>query len=201
MGKRNNRKSANYIPPSGMNPKLAEKTEDFTVLLDTSFILTKPMNKYYGKVTFSRFHSKWRLGVFIFGLALTAGSILLFDITGIVWLFALGLLFAIYCFCMAWFGYLYTSMMSYKRLAAFYGEPIEMHVQFFPRFFRVCTEKGNLDFLYTSITSRIESTDLSILIVGTDNHIEHGQIIDKRVFEPTDLALYYDILEKAGVQI
>lgn len=195
------KKNKNMIPSSGINPKKAEMVKDFTVLLENKFILTKKMNRFYAQKTFYLFHSKWRLTTFAISLLFLTVSIICFQIPNFLIVAILSLIFALYCLFMTFFGYLYSSAVSYHNLVDFYGEPIEMHVVFYPRFFRICTDKGNLDFLYCNISKRIETAEMSILIVGTDNHIEHGQIIDKRTFEPADLAKYYDILENAGVQI
>ena len=48
---------------------------------------------------------------------------------------------------------------------------------------------------------RIELQNMSILIVGADGIIVHGQIVDKKSFEPMELSTYYDILENAGVSV
>ena len=76
-----------------------------------------------------------------------------------------------------------------------------MTVQFYEKFFRVVTPKGNRDFLYANITQRMEMGDMAILVVAQEGIVQHGQIIDKKAFAPLELSKYYDILEDAGVPI
>ena len=74
-----------------------------------------------------------------------------------------------------------------------------MKVEFYHEFFRVVTDKGTNDFPYASVRQRIELDDMGVLIAANEGMIEHGQIIDKSVFTPEQLAKYYDILEEAGL--
>ena len=76
-----------------------------------------------------------------------------------------------------------------------------MTVQFYEKFFRVVTPMGNRDFLYANIKKRIEMGDMAILVVAQEGILQHGQIVDKKAFEPLELSKYYDILEAAEVPI
>lgn len=116
-------------------------------------------------------------------------------------LWGLLLLTGLYVFVMSWLGYLYGASNSYRGFKEFYGEPVTMKVQFYEKFFRVVTPMGNRDFLYANIVKRMELSDMAILVVAQEGIIQHGQIIDKKAFEPLELSRYYDILEAAEVQI
>jgi hypothetical protein len=192
----------NFIP--GATDKSVSKEKNSLigdVLLENTFILTKEMNKRYARYTYGIFHGKWRRNTFIAGLLLMLGSfIFVYPLQWyILWL--LCLVAGIYVFMMSWMGYLYGAWTSYNTFKEFYGEPVMMTVQFYEKFFRVVTPKGNRDFLYANITNRIEMGDMAILVVAQEGIIRHGQIIDKKMFEPLELAKYYDILENAGVAI
>ena len=50
-----------------------------------------------------------------------------------------------------------------------------------------------------SMDVTISGDDMGVLIAANEGMIEHGQIIDKSVFTPEQLAKYYDILEEAGL--
>lgn len=171
------------------------------VLLENTFILTKEMNKRYARHTYGIFHKKWRRNTFIAGLLLMLVSfVFVYPLKWyLVWL--LLLVAGIYVFMMSWLGYLYGAMVSYSNFKEFYGEPVTMTVQFYEKFFRVVTPKGNRDFLYANIKQRIEMGDMAIFVVAQEGIVQHGQIIDKKAFAPLELSKYYDILEDAGVPI
>ncbi len=171
------------------------------VLLKNTFILTKEMNKRYARHTYGIFHKKWRRNTFIAGVLLMVGSFVFVYPLRLYLLWALFLIVGIYIFMMSWLGYLYGATVSYNNYKDFYGEPVSMTVEFYEKFFRVVTPKGNRDFLYANIIKRIEMGDMAILIVAQEGIVQHGQIIDKKAFEPLELSKYYDILEAAEVQI
>lgn len=171
------------------------------ILLENQFILTKEMNKRYARHTYGIFHKKWRRNTFIAGCLLMILAFVLLYVWKLYFLWGLLLLIGLYVFVMSWLGYLYGASNSYRGFKEFYGEPVTMKVQFYERFFRVVTPMGNRDFLYANIVKRIEMSDMAILVVAQEGIIQHGQIIDKKAFEPLELAKYYDILEAAEVQI
>lgn len=171
------------------------------VLLENKFILTKEMNKKYARHTYGIFHKKWRRNTFIAGCLLMILAFVLLYVWKLYLLWALLLLVGLYVFIMSWLGYLYGASNSYRGFKEFYGEPVTMTVQFYEKFFRVVTPKGNRDFLYANVVRRIEMSDMAILIVAQEGIIQHGQIIDKKAFEPLELSKYYDILEAAEVHI
>ncbi|MBR3039596.1 MAG: hypothetical protein IKI20_02930 [Lachnospiraceae bacterium] len=171
------------------------------VELVNRFILTRKMHRFYAAETFRIFHKKWSNTVFAVGLIVSAGGIIgtvmlpgFWKIPGVVFL-----LFGLYFLFMSKFGYLFGESMAYKNLEATLGTPPEMCVTFYPAFFSIKTGEKPLNFYYKQITRRLEYMEMSILIVGTDSHIAHGQIIDKAAMEPKDLERYYDVLERAGI--
>lgn len=171
------------------------------VLLENEFILTKEMNKRYARHTYGIFHKKWRRNTFIAGILLMILAFVLLYVWKLYLLWGLLLLTGLYVFVMSWLGYLYGASNSYRGFKEFYGEPVTMKVQFYEKFFRVVTPMGNRDFLYANIVKRMELSDMAILVVAQEGIIQHGQIIDKKAFEPLELSRYYDILEAAEVQI
>ncbi|MBQ7765347.1 MAG: hypothetical protein IJ397_00715 [Lachnospiraceae bacterium] len=197
----------NFIPGQNAGGSLetpnakSKKSLIGDILLENTFILTKEMNKRYARQTYGIFHKKWRRNTFIIGLLLMLVSfVFVYPLQWyILWLIFLVL--GIYVFMMSWMGYLYGAAVSYGNFKEFYGEPVMMTVQFYEKFFRVVTPKGNRDFLYANIKHRIEMGDMAILIVAQEGIILHGQIIDKKMFEPLQLSKYYDILEAAEVPI
>lgn len=198
----------NFIPGTadksgvaGNSASKEKKSRIGDVLLENTFILSKEMNKRYARHTYGIFHRKWRRNTFIIGLLLMLGSFVFVYPLQLYILWLLCLVAGIYVFMMSWMGYLYGAWTSYNTFKEFYGEPVMMTVQFYEKFFRVVTPKGNRDFLYANIKHRIEMGDMAILIVAQEGIILHGQIIDKKMFEPLELAKYYDILEDAGVAI
>lgn len=171
------------------------------VELVNRFILTRSMNRFYAAETFRIFRKKWSNSVFVAGLITFAAGVLgtvflpsFWKIPGI-----LAILFGLYFLFMSKFGYLYGANLAYKNLEDSLGTPPEMCVTFYPSFFSVKTGDKPLNFYYKQITRRLEYMEMSILIVGTESHIAHGQIIDKAAMEPKDLERYYDVLERAGV--
>lgn len=178
-----------------------DKKSEFKLLLENKFILTKQMNSKYSEITFGIYHSKWRRNTLIGSIAAFVSAFLILYLLKMIIPFLLLILLGFYIFFMSWKGYKYGSYISYRNMATMYGEPVEMHIEFYKNFFRLKTGKGDRDFLYSQISRRIELKEMSILIVGTKGIIEHGQIVDKRAFTPDELAHYYDILDKAGVTI
>ena len=185
----------NYISAGNKKDLIGE------VLLENSFILTKEMNKRYARQTYGIFHKKWRRNTFIAGLLLMLGSFVFVYPLGLYLLWLLFLVVGMYIFVMSWMGYLYGATISYRNYKDFYGEPVTMTVQFYEKFFRVVTPMGNRDFLYANIKKRIEMGDMAILVVAQEGILQHGQIVDKKAFEPLELSKYYDILEAAEVPI
>lgn len=186
------------VKTAGKNVKTKS---NMPVLLKNSFILTKAMHRTYSKATFRIFHKKWsRMVLLLAFILLTAGILVTFGlhliIPGILLLVA-----GLYCVGMSRFGYLFGSWREYRNFQEYFGPLVEMEVEFLPKYFRIKTEKGYREFLYSQIVRRIELTNMSILIVGADGMIVHGQVIDKKAFEPMELNKYYDILEEAGVLI
>lgn len=174
-----------------------KKTEsyDYTPVLENNFILTKAMNRKYAKVTYNRYHTRFKTITFIASLVLFAIGF------GFVFLrlpipFAIFILLGLYVFFMSWFGYLYQAFISYRQMIPFYGDPVEMKVTFFPRFFRVKGEKKDFDFMYSQVTDIVELDDMSILIVSAKGIITHGQVIDKKAFSKEELQKYYELLYK-----
>ena len=168
---------------------------DFKPVLENNFILTKSMNRKYARVTYQRYSSKWKVITFIAAIVLfVIGFVFVFLRLPIP--FAICILLGFYVFFMSWFGYLYQAMVSYSQMAVHYGNPVEMHVVFYPQFFRVVGPKSNYDFLYTQITDIIELEEMSILIVSAKGIITHGQVIDKKVFTQEELNKYYELLYK-----
>lgn len=201
------RYKSNFIPgqtgtqTTGSSSAGMKKSLIGDVLLENTFVLTKEMNKRYARHTYGIFHKKWRRITFIIGLLLMLGSFVFVYPLQLYIFWLLFLVVGIYIFMMSWMGYLYGAAVSYSNFKEFYGEPVMMTVQFYEKFFRVVTPKGNRDFLYANIKNRIEMGDMAILIVAQEGIIQHGQIIDKKMFEPLELSKYYDILEAAEVPI
>lgn len=166
---------------------------DFTPVLENKFILTKAMNKKYAKVTYRRYKSKWQIITFIISIILfVIGFAFVFLRLPIP--FVIFILLGLYVFFMSWFGYIYQAMVSYSQLTTYYGNPVEMHVVFYPQFFKVKGAKNDFDFLYSQITDIIELDDMSILIVSAKGIITHGQVIDKKAFSKEELEKYYELL-------
>ena len=182
-----------------MVKKNVKKKINMPVLLRNSFILTKEMHRVYSKVTFRIFHKKWSRNVLLIAFLLLSAGILLtfgfrFLLPGILLLVG-----GVYCIAMSRFGYLFGSWREYRNFQEYFGPLVEMEVEFLPKHFRIKTEKVTREFLYSQIVKRIELANMSILIVGADGIIIHGQVIDKKAFEPIELSKYYDIMEEAGV--
>ncbi len=195
------RYNQNFIPGQSSGQSVGKKSLIGDVLLENTFILTKEMNKQYARYTYGIFHKKWRRNTFIAGILLMAGSFLFVYPLQLYLLWLIFLVAGIYVFMMSWLGYLYGAVVSYNNYKEFYGEPVTMTIQFYEKFFRVVTPKGNRDFLYCNIVKRLEIGDMAILIVAQEGSLQHGQIVDKKAFEPLELSKYYDILEAAEVQI
>lgn len=168
---------------------------NMNVLLDCRFTLTREMNRRYAKITYRKYRNKWQTGTFWLSIALfLAGFLCIFLKLPVLFLI---LIFAgLYVFFMSWFGYLFQASVSYKDMARFYGDPIQMHVTFYEEFFRVEGDNNNFDFPYSQITDIIELNDISILIVSAKGIISHGQIIDKKSFNGEQLMKYYDLTDK-----
>ncbi|MBP5276112.1 MAG: YcxB family protein [Lachnospiraceae bacterium] len=170
-----------------------EKNPDMTPVLENNFILTKAMNKKYAKITYRRYHSKWQIVTFIVALVLFAIGFA-FVFLRLLVPFIIFIVLGLYVFFMSWNGYLYQAFISYRQMMDYFGNPVEMHVVFYPKFFRVKGSKSNYDFLYSQITDIVELEDMSILIVSAKGIITHGQIIDKKAFTPEELNKYYELL-------
>lgn len=166
---------------------------DMIPVLENKFILTKSMNRKYAKVTYHRFHSKWKTATFIISLVLFAVGFA-FVFLRLPILFAIFIFLGLYVFFMSWFGYIYQAAVSYSQLNLHYGNPVEMHVIFYPKFFRVCGPKSNYDFLYSQITDIIELEEMSILVVSAKGIIQHGQVVDKKAFSKEELDKYYKLI-------
>ena len=170
-----------------------KNSADFKPVIENKFILTKAMNRKYARVTYQRYHSKWKMVTFIASIVLFAIG---FAFVFLRWPipFAVCILLGLYVFFMSWFGYLYQSAVSYSQMELHYGSPVEMHVIFYPQFFRLEGPKSNYDFLYSQITDIIELEEMSILIVSAKGIITHGQVIDKKAFTKEELNKYYELL-------
>ena len=171
------------------------------VELVNRFILTRSMHKLYARETFRIFHRKWSnivaaIGalVVIIGIFLTAVLPGFWIIPGIV-----AIVFGVYFMYMSYFGYVFGMNISYKNLQDTLGTPPEMCVTFYPHFFSVKTGEKPLNFYYKQIVRRMEYREMAILIIGTEGHIVHGQIIDKAAMEPKDLEAYYNVMERNGI--
>lgn len=180
---------------------VAKKGVDRTLLLKNSFVLTKKMHMKYSRICFMLFRKKFKQLALALCFIMLMVAVLLFllpkwYIPGVIFV-----VMALYFYFMSEFGYIYSAGNQYRNLQAFFGELVEMEVEFYPQFFAIKTEKGDREFLYSQIEKRIELERMSILIVGAQGMIQHGQIIDKSAFTPTELERYYDILEDAGVLV
>ncbi len=168
---------------------------DLIPILDKNFILTRSMNRKYAKVTYGRYHSKWQRTTFIVSILLFAiGFVFVFLRLPIP--FAIFILLGLYVFFMSWFGYLYQAMVSYSQMTLHYGTPVEMHLIFYPKFFRVCGPKSNYDFFYGQITDIIDLDDMCILSVSAKGMIMHGQVVDKKAFSAEELNKFYNLICK-----
>ncbi|MCR5847009.1 MAG: YcxB family protein [Lachnospiraceae bacterium] len=170
---------------------------DLIPILENKFIFTKSMNRQYARVTYGRYHSKWQKITFIIALVLFAlgfGFVFLRLIIPFVILILVGL----YVFFMSWFGYLYQAMVNYSQLTQYFGSPVEMHIIFYSKFFRVVGPKNNFDFLYSQITDIIELEDMTILTVSGKGIITHGQVIDKKAFTKDELRKFYNLICKGA---
>ena len=168
---------------------------DLIPIIENKFILTKSMNRRYAKVTYQKFHSKWQITTFIASVVLFAiGFVFVFLRLPV--LFAVFILLGLYVFFMSWFGYLYQAAVNYSQMKLYCGNPVEMHVIFYSKFFRVVGSKDNYDFLYSDISDIIDLDDMTILTVSKKGIIAHGQVIDKRVFSPEELKKFYALISK-----
>ncbi len=166
---------------------------DMTPVIDTTFTITKSMNRRYAKITYQRFRSKWQTITFFAAIALfVAGFVCAFIKLPI--LFIILILLGLYVFFMSWFGYLFQASVAYKDMTRFYGDPINVHITFYKEFFRIEGDGNNFDFPYSQITDKIELDDISILIVSAKGIISHGQLIDKKAFTPDELLKYYELI-------
>lgn len=162
-------------------------------IFETNFILTREMNKKYARYTYSLMHIKWQMITLIISILLfTASFVMVFLKLPI--LFVIFLLMGLYVFFMSWFGYLFQARVSYNDMARFYGDPIQMHLIFYPDFFRVVGDDTNFDFLYSQVTNIIELSDMTILIVSGKGIITHGQVIDKQSLSDEDLRKFHQII-------
>lgn len=180
--------------------KQSKSSINMTPLLENDFILTRTMNRRYAKATYQKYHNKWQITTFIisvvlFSLAFVSAFLSKFC-TVLVILFPIFILIGFYCFFMSWFGYLFQAHVSYKDMARFYGDPIHMHVIFYDRFIRVVGDDNNFDFPYEYINEIIDLGDMSILMINSPQSIKHGQVIDKSILSPDELATYYEIIYK-----
>lgn len=166
---------------------------DFTPIIDTSYTITRAMNRRYAKITYRKYRSKWQLTTLIISICLfVVGFACVFLKLPI--LFLLLIFFGFYVFFMSWFGYLFQASVSYKDMTRFYGDPIKIQITFYKEFFRIKGDTNNFDFPYSQITDIIELEDISILIVSAKGIITHGQVIDKKAFSPDELLKYYDLI-------
>lgn len=172
---------------------------DMIPVLENKFILTKEMNRRYARVTYGRYHLKWQIITFIISIILFAVGF------GFVFLrllipFVIFILLGLYVFFMSWFGYLYQAAVSYSQLQLHYGTPVEMHIIFYPKFFRVVGPKSNYDFLYSQINDIIELEDMTILTVSAKGIITHGQVVDKKALLPEDLVKFQKLIYKKTIE-
>ena len=168
---------------------------DLIPIIENKFILTKSMNRRYAKVTYQKFHTKFQITTLIASIVIFAIGFA-FVFLRLPILFAVFILFGLYVFFMSWFGYLYQAAVNYSQMKLYCGNPVEMHVIFYSKFFRVVGSKGNYDFMYSQITDIIDLDDMTILTVSGKGIITHGQVIDKKVFSPEDLRKFYNLISK-----
>ena len=181
-------------------PEAGPHKVDYTVLLTCEFVLTYKMFKKYARASFYSMHNGFTTKALIIAvLTMFAGIGILFIPFAVRFAGFFVLMMAVYFLFMAFFGYLPSAQSQYMNLHEFYGGVVNMKVEFYHEFFRVVTDKGTNDFPYASVRQRIELDDMGVLIAANEGMIEHGQIIDKSVFTPEQLAKYYDILEEAGL--
>lgn len=166
---------------------------DMTPIIDTSYTISKSMNRRYAKITYRKYRSKWQKTTFFIAIGLfVAGFACVFFKLPI--LFMLLILAGLYVFFMSWFGYLFQAFVSYRDMTRFYGDPINIHITFFKEFFRIEGDDNNFEFLYSQITDTIELEDISIIIVSAKGIISHGLVIDKKAFSTDELIKYYDLI-------
>ena len=168
---------------------------DLIPIVENKFILTKSMNRRYAKITYRKFHSKWQIATLIASIVLFAvGFVFVFLRLPIP--FAIFILLGLYVFFMSWFGYLYQAAVNYSQMRLYCGNPVEMHVIFFSKFFRVVGSKDNYDFLYSQINDIIDLDDMLILTVSGKGIITHGQVIDKKALTDDQLKKIYNLIYK-----
>ena len=172
---------------------------DMIPVLENKFILTKEMNRRYARITYGRYHLKWQRITFLIAILLFAVGFAIVFLRLLI-PFIIFILLGLYVFFMSWFGYLYQAAVNYSQMKLYCGTPVEMHVIFYPKFFRVVGSKANYDFLYNQITDIIELEDMTILTVSGKDIITHGQIIDKKAFTPEELIKFQKLLYKKSVQ-
>jgi hypothetical protein len=168
---------------------------DMIPVLENKFILTKAMNRKYARVTYGRYHLKWQAITFSIAILLFAAGFV-FVFFHLLIPFVIFILLGLYVFFMSWFGYLYQAAVNYSQMKLYCGNPVEMHVIFYSKFFRVVGSKDNYDFLYSDISDIIDLDDMTILTVSKKGIIAHGQVIDKRVFSPEELKKFYALISK-----
>ncbi|MCQ2542744.1 MAG: hypothetical protein MJ126_01170 [Lachnospiraceae bacterium] len=177
------------------NSKLDDKP-----LFENKYTLTREMNKKYARITYSMLHSKWQISTFVISIILFLLAFVMVFLKLPI-LFVIFILIGLYVFFMSWFGYIFQAYISYKDMARFYGDPINMHIIFYPEFFRVVGDNETFDFFYSQIKDKIEYENMSIFIISGKGMIEHGQIINKSAFSPEDLTKFYKIcLDKINIQ-
>ena len=166
---------------------------DMIPVLENKFILTKAMNRKYARVTYGRYHLKWQAITFSIAILLFAAGFV-FVFFHLLIPFVIFILLGLYVFFMSWFGYLYQAAVNYSQMKLYCGTPVEMHVIFYPKFFRVVGRKANYDFLYTQIKDIIELEEMTILTITGKDIITHGQVIDKRAFSPEELVKFQKLI-------
>lgn len=179
---------------------MSNKSPNSKPVFETKFTLTKEMNKRYAKYTYSLMHSKWQISTFIISIMLFIASFVMVYLKLPI-LFIILLLIGLYVFFMSWFGYIFQAVISYNDMARFYGNPIKMHIIFYPEFFRVVGDETNYDFLYSQISNILELSDMTILIISGKGIITHGQVIDKKSLSQEDLRKFHQIIyEKTNIK-
>ncbi len=163
--------------------------------------LTKKMFMTYARITYYKFRYKFRLwALSLFLLTCSLAGLLVWLWNQPLWSI-LPLALSIYFLYMFFFGYQYSGGAAYRNLKEFYGDPIQMKVCFYDQFFRIETQKGSNDFLYTQVSHCITRKNLSILIVGAKGIIQHGQVIDLQTFTEDDLEKFQKIISGINCKI
>lgn len=165
-----------------------------TPLLENKFILTREMNRKYAQYTYEKYHSRTRFITLLVSIIIFAAAFAVAAFLKWVILFLVLLLIGFYFFFLSWFGYLLTARVSYNDMTRFYGNPVNMHVTFYPEFFSVKGDDNSFEFPYAQVSDVINLPDMTILTISSKGSVTHGQVIDKKAFTEEELNKFYEIL-------